>query len=171
MAAAAPSLADQVIRYEGETSATTHNRLALKVLKRDNGRRFIKGADVRYTLTCEDATTERWGIGFGFISTGGWNRVGDDGTFSLEFGGVGSASYFALEGTVGFRQGSGTFEVTEARLTDDLSDPQICTTGTLTWMAERTDARPARGGLPAGTGLLKLRGSGAGFEVVRRVEP
>jgi len=70
---ALPASAAQIISYEGNTSASTPNRISLGVLKRDDGRRFLQRLRIRYTLTCEDASTYtsgvtiRWDEAFGSV--------------------------------------------------------------------------------------------------------
>jgi hypothetical protein len=167
---AIPASAAQIISYRGETSAPRWNRMAFQVLKKDNGRRFVHRIGLRFTLTCEDATTEDWVLGIFFF--GGAPRLGDGGEFSIEddFG----SEYFAVDGVIGFRHASGTVVDTQARLTEDHLDSQVCTTGDLTWTAERTDARPARlsgADVPEGAGFEKVRVTDGVAEVVKLIEP
>lgn len=56
---------DELIRFE--------------IQKRDSGRRFLRRLTLNMTLTCEDASTVRFGIG-GF---GDGQRLGDDGSFGV----------------------------------------------------------------------------------------
>ena len=163
---AVPASAGQIISYRGTTSADRPNRIAFKVLKRDNGQRLLRSLSVHHTLTCEDGTTIRYWIGFG------WSpgvRLSEAGEFSYDAG-----QYFAVEGVIGFRKASGTFESVWARLNDDHTDAQVCTTGELTWTAERADSRPARltvANLREGTGFTKVRVTDGVAEVVKLVEP
>lgn len=172
---ALPASAAQVITYQGNTSAATPNRIGLDVLKRDDGRRFLQKLRVRYTLTCEDASTYTSGV------TIHWSRgprLSETGEFSWDYPYASdtepSSWYFAVEGAIGFRNASGSVTTADAVLTDDFIDAQICTTGDLTWTAERTDTRPARltaATTPHGTGFTKIRVSGGVAEVVKVIEP
>ena len=168
---ALPASAAQIISYEGNTSASTPNRISLGVLKRDDGRRFLQRLRIRYTLTCEDASTYTSGV---TIRWGRGVRLGEAGDFSWDYppDGEGSRSswHFAVEGAIGFRNASGNVTTAEAILTDDHTDAQFCTTGDLTWTAERTDSRPARltaATTPHRTGFTKIRVSGGVAEVVK----
>ena len=168
---ALPASAAQFITYEGNTSAATPNRIGLGVLKRDDGRRFLQRLRIRYTLTCEDASTYTSGV---TIHWGRGVRLGEAGEFSWEYPpdgeGQPSSWHFAVEGAIGFRNASGNVTSADAVLTGDHTDAQICTTGDLTWTAERTDTRPARltdGTTAHGTGFTKIRVSGGVAEVVR----
>ena len=171
---ALPASAAQVISYRGNTSAPTPNRFHFSVLKRDDGERFLQRLRIRYTVTCEDASTVasnisiRWARG---------PRLGEAGEFSWDYPpeGYPSSWYIAVEGAIGFRNASGTVTSAESILTDDRTDSQVCTTGDLTWTAERTDTQPAR--LTAATspdatgGLIKIRVSSGIAEVVKVIEP
>ena len=122
---------------------------------------------MRLQATCEDdSTVPIWW----FVPAG--VRLGEAGEFSWEFD-VG-ATYLAMEGAIGFRNASGTAIGVTALLIDDHTDSQVCTTGDLTWTAERKDTRPARltaSTSPDGTGFTKIRVSGGGAEVVKVIEP
>ena len=169
VALAIPASAARTITYRGETSAATPNHAGINVLKKDNGQRFLRRFVFRYTLTCEDASTEQWGIAWIF---GKDRRIGDDGAFSFSFD-VGS-EYLAVEADIGFRHVTGTFETATARFTDDHQDTQICTTGPLTWAAERTGSRRGQlsaADVPDGMGFLKVRVRDGVAEVVKRIEP
>ena len=161
-----PASAARLIRYEGQTSAPTWNRISIDVLKRDSGRRLLRRVDIRYTLTCEDASTENWGIRFGA------GRLGENGEFSFDFD-FGSDA-FAIEGAIGFHGATGTAHASAARLTDDQQDSQFCTTGPLTWTADRTGSSPARltaASVPDGVGFMKVRVNDGVAEIVKRIEP
>lgn len=171
---AMPASAAQVISYKGNTSAGTPNQISFKVLKRDDGRRFLTHLRVRYTLTCEDASTYESGVSIRWPARG--VRLGEAGEFSWDYPPAGEPSswFFAVEGTIGFRGASGTVTNAEAVLTDDHTDSQFCTTGDLEWTAERTDAHPARltaATTPDGTGFTKIRVSGGVADVVTAIEP
>jgi hypothetical protein len=169
-ALASPALAANQISYRGRTSAPPENRIRLRVLKKDNGRRFLNRAFIDLTLICEDATTEDWSIGFGWGGRG--EPIQSDGQFSLQYD-FGS-DFFGLEGDINFGRASGTFEFAQARLTEDHMDSQVCTTGELTWTADRKGSRPARptaADVPEGTGVMRLRVTDGVAEVVKLVEP
>ena len=92
--------------------------------------------------------------------------------FSFSFD-VGS-EYLTVEADIGFRHVTGTFETATARFTDDHQDTQICTTGPLTWAAERTGSRRGQlsaADVPDGTGFLKVRVRDGVAAVVERIEP
>jgi hypothetical protein len=150
VALALPASAGQLIEYRGETSAPSFNRVVAHVLKKDSGRRFLRFIAIRSTLTCEDTTTVRVTV---FIGAG---RLGEGGSFESEFS---RREFFAhVEGSIGFRHGSGTWLFNMARLTEDGSDAQLCTTGNLDWTVERTKAHPAAADVPGGK-YLKVRTS------------
>jgi hypothetical protein len=154
-----PASAGQLIDYRGETSASKPNRVIAVVLKRDSGRRFLRFIGVRSTLTCEDATTQPYNVIIGI------GRLGEDGSFSREIFGDEfdlPGVYLRVDGTIGFRNGSGTALFNRADLTEDGSDAQLCTTGELTWTVERTNAEPAKRAvdIPGGKGYLKVRTPG-----------
>ena len=165
-----PASAAREVAYRGRTSAPLDNRIHLRVLKKDDGRRFLNDVEIDLTLTCEDATTEVWSVGVG------WGRGGEpiqnDGQFTVRFDF--GQEFFDLEGDIDFGRATGTFEFVVARLTDDHMDAQICTTGELTWAAERKGSRPARpsaSNVPEGSGFMRLRVSDGVAKVVNLVEP
>jgi hypothetical protein len=130
MASARPRL----IHYVGETSAPTENAIEIDVLKKADGRRLLKMIAFDYTLTCEDASTELHShIVYAYRAD---RTIGKDGSFSY----VDDDPYEfeRFEGDIGFHHAEGTLVVNVARLTDDHQDTQLCTTGPLTWTAERT---------------------------------
>src|ERR671913_560008 len=73
---AAPAAAAQRINYRGRTSQD--QRIRFEILKKDDGRRFLRDLVIIMTLTCEDASIMNFGIGFG-----GRTRLGDDGSFEM----------------------------------------------------------------------------------------
>jgi len=169
-ALASPASAAREVTYRGRTSAPRYDRIHLRVMKKDNGRRFLTEVEIDLTLICEDATTEDWSIGIGWAGRG--EPIHRDGQFFANFD-VGH-EFFGLEGHVDFGRASGTFEFTQAWLTDDHSDAQICTTGELTWKADRKGSRPARSTaarVPDGTGFMRVRVTEGVAKVVKRVEP
>jgi hypothetical protein len=127
------------------------------VEKKDDGRRWLRFMAVRSTLTCEDATTFKSSAGIGI------GRLGEDGSFSRVIeseGGFGADFYLRVDGTIGFRHGSGTYLLSTAEVTADGTDTQLCTTGELTWTVERIpQSRATRSAMnvPRGGSYLKLR--------------
>jgi hypothetical protein len=143
VALAIPASASRSITYGGHTSASSPNRFRLEVVKKDNGRRFLRGADIEYTATCEDASTSQGGFGFTVFGGGGGDlRIGANGELSTEQD-LGDF-FLAIDGVIGFRHAEGTMVFSQADLTDDHQDAQLCTTGELTWTAERKSSRPLR---------------------------
>lgn len=133
LALALPASAANEVRYLGETSQD--RTLSFDVHKRNNGRRFAF-LRIRFLTTCEDASTifERWGIYLG--------RLDEDGSFDVSRRHDGTYDYwYHIAGTIGFRSAEGTFEFRTGSVTDE-PDPQaqLCTTGELTWTAERVRA-------------------------------
>jgi hypothetical protein len=167
LALALPAFAALDIRYEGETSSPSHNRVFASVLKKDSGRRFLRYIALRTTLTCEDATTTRLTV---LIGRG---RLGEDGSFAREINDPETGAYLRVDGTIGFRHGSGTWLFNQARLTEDGTDAQLCTSGELTWSVERTDAQGVQPtvDIPGGDGLRKVGVSDGDHEVVKPIEP
>jgi hypothetical protein len=169
-ALASPASAANEITYRGRTSAPADNRIHLRVLKKDDGRRFLNRVDLELTIICEDATTEVWSIGFSWARPG--EPIESDGQFSFEYGF--SEEFFAMEGDVDYGRASGTVEFLVARLTQDHMDAQICTTGELTWTADRkgsSPARPTAASVPEGTGFMRVRVTDGVARVVELVEP
>jgi|SRR6186997_2088914 len=113
--------------YRGPTSQD--QSISFRVERNDNGR-FIKELRLHFTLTCEDATTQDWGYGFGF------GRHGipiTDGSFG--FDDVTPFDAIHLDGQLGWLHGEGTLSVAIPSLTTD-EQAQLCTTGDLTWQAD-----------------------------------
>ncbi|HET9724572.1 MAG TPA: hypothetical protein VFR44_12135, partial [Actinomycetota bacterium] len=50
--------------YKGETSQI--KPFSVRVMKADDGQRYFKGFDMGIVLTCEDASTQEWGMGWGW---------------------------------------------------------------------------------------------------------
>ena len=155
---ALPASAEQLIEYRGETSALSYNRVSAYVLKKDNGRRFLRFIAVRSILTCEDATTFKSSVIIGI------GRLGEDGSFSRVIDDIAgfedSATYVRVDGTIGFRHGSGTYLLSTAEVTAGGTDTQLCTTGELTWTVERIPQSRATGSamdVPGGGNYVKLR--------------
>jgi hypothetical protein len=157
-ALALPASAGQLIEYRGETSAPSPNRVFASVLKRDSGRRILNYIGMRSTLTCEDASTQQFNVIIGI------GRLGEDG-FAREINDRDSGMYLRVDGTIGFRSGSGTALFNRAVLTQDGTDAQLCTTGELTWTVDRTSSEPVKPSdldIPGGRGYLKVPTSGGG---------
>ena len=125
---AAPAHAARTVRvYRGQTSQ--EERIAFRVVKTDAGR-FVREIDVGVTFTCEDGTTQEWGIGWGL---GGSEVSIVDGAFSYDSVDSSLAAHF--EGRLGPLRGEGTVSIATAALTAD-EQAQLCTTGDLTWDVE-----------------------------------
>ena len=167
LALALPASAALDIRYEGETSAPSYNRVFASVLKKDSGRRFLRYIALRTTLTCEDANTTRLTVLIGM------GRLGEDGSFAREINDPETGAYLRVDGTIGFRHGSGTWLFNQARLTEDGTDAQLCTSGELTWTVERTDAQRVKptADIPGGNGFLRVNASHGDYAVVKLIEP
>lgn len=169
MALAGPASAAQLIRYEGTTSASDWNEGHAYVLKRDSGRRILHYIAFQVTITCEDAAAEQWTL---IVVMG--RRLGDDGEFSRTINSAEPSVFIRIDGSFDWGGGNGTAVWNQAKLTADGSDAQLCTTGELTWVMDRTDAQPARvtnPDIPDGTGLLKVRVKSGVAKIVKLVEP
>ncbi len=148
---AAPAVAGQRISYRGRTSQD--ERVSLQVLKRDSGHRFIRRLTVFMTLTCDDASTTDFGIGFGI-----GRRLGDDGSFGLHdlyTGMFGLA--IDIDGVVRWGSAEGTLEISAAGLTEDGDNATFCTTGLVDWTADRVSSRPASPlSVPDGVTMVRI---------------
>jgi len=144
------AVAGQKISYRGRTSQD--ERVSLQVLKRDSGHRFIRRLTVFMTLTCDDASTTDFGIGFGI-----GRRLGDDGSFGLHdlYTGMWGLA-IDIDGVVRWRSAEGTLEISAPGLTEDGGDATFCTTGAVDWTADRVSSRPASP-LPARDGVTMVR--------------
>lgn len=150
---AVPAAAGSRVRvYAGETSQG--KPISFHVMKADTGRRFLQGFRITVTMTCEDATTEEWRMGFGF---GGRGMPLTDGVF-VDIDDVFSFDALHIHGRIGQLAGRGTFKFTVPQLTAD-EQAQVCTTGDLTWQVEYT--RTLQAGLaatrPALDGMVEVR--------------
>ena len=125
----------------------------LRVAKTDAGR-FVLDLGFVVTFTCEDATTQDWGLGWGFAAPG---LPLTDGAL-LDFDDVRSDLAIHLHGRIGQHRGSGTLKATIPALTVD-EQPQLCTSGDLTWQVEfkRTLTRASSVSSPALDGVMKIR--------------
>jgi hypothetical protein len=157
---AGPALAAQWIRYRGETSASSYNRVLVFVKKKDDGRRFIEFISVRITLICEDAAEIRQsailGIGKRLPEDGSFERIATGSEFDI----APNTFYIRVAGQVGFRTGSGTYVKNEAALTSDGMDVQMCTTGELTWTVERDRTMPSLAHRHPSKGELSIQARG-----------
>ena len=157
---ALPALAGQKINYEGRTSQD--ERVRLKILKRDSGRRFLRAGWLLFTTNCEDPSYGVFGISFPKA------RLDDAGAFHIERREEGISSYsYTIDGVVRWGGAAGTFEFNYARLTED-DQAELCTTGVLDWSADRIGSRPA-GPLsaPDGVTMVKIDRDGE----LRLIEP
>ena len=145
---AAPASAKQIVYYRGTTSAPRFHRVDVRVIKQGDGDRFITGMLMLFKVTCEDLTTQRWGVSFG-----GRIRVQEDGTFGVGLSGPGV--YWSVDGVLLWGKGSGTTKLNVASLTADGQDAQLCTTGDLTWTVDRVIETV--GGAPRSTWLPEAR--------------
>ena len=150
---AAPAAAAPRVRlYAGETSQA--EPISFRVAKTDAGRRFLREVDFGVTVTCEDSTTQEWGMGIGWGGDG--LRLTEDVFVDLDLAFGDEALH--LHGRIGQQRGKGTLRLTVARLTPD-EQAQVCTTGDLTWKVEyeRTLSRPSSVLSLALDGLMKVR--------------
>src|SRR5262245_21487651 len=141
--AAVPAQAAPRLRfYKGQTSQQ-HN-VKFWIARNDAGR-FLHSMVVVLTLTCDDQTTQEFGIGFGLAET----VPITDGEFA--FDSVDQTIAFHVAGRLGPLGGDGTLSVAMAAL-DANEHAQLCTTGDLTGEAEyRRTIRQRRIGLRART--------------------
>ena len=161
---ASPATAAPRVRlYAGETSQA--EPISFRVAKTDAGRRFLREVDFGVTVTCEDSTTQEWGMGIGWGGDG--LRLTEDLFVDLDLAFGDEALH--LHGRIGQQRGKGTLKLTVARLTPD-EQAQVCTTGDLTWKVkyERRLSRPSSVASPALDGLMKVR-VGPDGEVSARV--
>jgi hypothetical protein len=145
---ALPALAGRRINYRGSTSQD--ERMRLEILKKDDGRRFLRGGILYFTTNCEDPSAEVFGISLGRA------RLDDSGGFLLERRNTGIFSFsYTFDGVVRWGGAAGTFEFNYPTLTED-DQAQLCTTGVLDWTADRLGSRPARP-LPAPDDVTMLK--------------
>lgn len=137
LAVASPASAAARFRvYRGKTSAGT--RIAFLIRVADDGRMSMKGLRFKADLLCDDATTLEF---FSFWELGG---VGErlDGR-RLIFDNVYPWEALHVAGVFRAQTADGTFRDAIPTLTED-EQPQLCTTGDLTWTAERVRGGQAR---------------------------
>lgn len=129
MLGATPATAARIRAYAGETSAGT--KIGFRIRVGQEGHMSMKGLRFDAALLCEDATTLEYSSWWSFGGVGhrlDGRRLAFDERFLYE----------ALHVTGVFRgqTADGAFEVTWATLTDT-EEAQLCTTGNLTWTADR----------------------------------
>jgi hypothetical protein len=112
--------------YKGETSQGYS--ITFRVARTDAGR-FIREMEWGITFTCEDQTTQDWGIGWGLANS----LPVTDGAFVFDESFTNEATH--LSGRIGKLRGSGTLTMVIAALTDD-EQAQLCISGDLTWDVE-----------------------------------
>jgi hypothetical protein len=133
--------AGQRIWFEGETSAG--RRITIGVVKRESGRWFLRTYKVGVETACEDGTTESFRLSTRFAEYEDVRVDGDrpfeyeDTSFPLTF----RQHYEHIDGSLGWRTGSGTFEYNLGGPTDDGQEAQLCGSGDLTWTVERQPTR------------------------------
>jgi hypothetical protein len=128
LAVASPASSATRLRvYKGKTSQG--HGITFRVARTESGR-VIREMGYGMTLTCEDQTTFGVGVGWGF--GGNFLRI-TDGAFSFDDVFLSEATHIA--GELGPFRGTGTMLVNWATLTDE-EQPQLCTTGDLTWEVE-----------------------------------
>jgi hypothetical protein len=123
------SAAARVLRvYEGTTSAG--GTIVLFSTFRDGVTRF-QAFGLEDAARCEEGTSVPFGHGFDLSPRG--VRL-EQGQLDIEH--VGFSDAFFLTGTLGTKMGSGTITHLFAAL-DATEEPQLCTTGELTWTVQR----------------------------------
>jgi hypothetical protein len=133
--------ASERIWFEGETSAG--RRITIGVVKRESGRWFLRTYKVGVETACEDGTTESFRLSKRFAEYEDVRVDGDrpfeyeDTSFPLAF----RQHFEHVDGSLGWRTGSGTFEYNLGGLTDDGQEAQLCGSGDLTWAVERQPTR------------------------------
>ena len=128
LATAIPAHAAPRLRlYRGQTSQSQN--IAFIVARTDAGR-FMSRIRLNSTLTCEDQTTQGFGIDFGVARRDG---AITDGEFSFDQNLGNIAVHVA--GELGSLTGQGTASMLTASLTSD-EQAQLCTTGDLTWTVD-----------------------------------
>jgi hypothetical protein len=131
-----PALAaGRVLRvYEGTTSSG--GTITMLTTSRDGVVRF-RGLGLEDVATCEDGTATAFGHGFEVFP----RPLVTEGALDVEHTGFSDA--FSVSGTLGSRGGTGTLAHLFAAL-DATEEPQVCTTGELTWTVERVPVHSAR---------------------------
>jgi hypothetical protein len=161
LAVASPASAAARFRvYRGKTSAGT--RIAFLIRVADDGRMSMKGLRYKADLLCEDATTME------FFSLWEWGGIGErlDGR-RLAFDSVYPWEALHVAGVFRAQTAEGTFRDSMPTLTED-EQAQLCTTGDLTWTAERVRVGLARFRPPRGVGVVH-RTAGGTIRTVSRI--
>lgn len=160
-AAASSASAARLRAYRGTTSADRKIFFVIRVA--DDGRRSLKEMGFGVELLCEDATTinfeSRWW--FGGV---GHRLEGRRLTFDEVFG----PEALHITGVFRAQTADGTFKDTQATLTDT-EEAQLCTTGDLTWTAERVPRKRLAELLPAGDAETAHRVAGGVVTTVSRI--
>lgn len=125
--------AARVRTYRGETSAGTGIGFQIRIDER--GRMSMKDLTFRAELACEDGSAIKYWSGWSFGGAG-LRLQGRRLTFDHVF----YSEALHVTGTFRARTAEGTFENTWASLTD-AEDAQLCTTGELTWTADKVSRR------------------------------
>lgn len=124
-----PASAARLRAYRGETSAGTRIDFLIRVA--DDGRLSLKEMYLRIELLCEDASTIEYRSWWGFGGVG--HRLeGRRLRLDLVFG----PEALHVAGVFRSQIADGTYMDTQATLTD-AEEAQLCTTGDLTWTADR----------------------------------
>lgn len=148
---AAPAAAATRVRvYKGTTSQD--HTVKFFVVKNDRGRSVYQ-FNIDLSFSCEDGTTQEWGVGYGF---GGGRRLTDG--VLWEFDEVSPWEAIHFNGRIGHRRGTGTLLWSVPLLTAD-EQAQLCTTGEQTWQVEylRTIVRESGGFFRSHAGVTRVR--------------
>ncbi len=158
LAASFPASAATRLRaYRGQTSAGTS--IAFLVRVADDGRMSLKEMRMRVQMVCDDASTIDYRSWWGFGGVG-VRFEGRNVTLDITF----HSEAMHITGVFRPHTADGTFKNTMATLTDN-EQAQLCTTGDLTWTADRVDRhRGTQLGSPRGADVVHR----VGDEAVRR---
>ena len=115
--------------YRGQTSAGT--KIAFVIRIADDGRMSMKELHLQVEMTCDDATTLDYGSVWWFGGVG--PRL--DGR-RLTYDAVYGPEATHITGVFRATTADGTFKTIQAWLTDD-EQAQLCSTGDLTWTANK----------------------------------
>ena len=143
---ASPASAARLRAYRGETSAGT--KIAFRIRVADDGAMSMQWLYLRVELPCEDGSRVEydsyWSFGGGEPLHG--RRLVWDSVYQWEA--------LHITGTFRGQTADGTYEHTEASLTDT-EEAQLCTSGDLSWTAERVHRDRLDGlGSPKGTDVV-----------------
>jgi hypothetical protein len=126
--------------YEGAMGDGDQS-ISLTIVLRPDRAPALEEVDFDATMTCDDGTSQRWGVGMGWAG-----KLPTLPSHTLDLDLVDLSSGLHLHGKVQAVRGAGTFEYTIAGLTAD-EQPQLCTTGEIPWTVTRT-APPVEGQSP-----------------------